>query len=89
MSGCEHKPVSVNPVSSVPNHRTAPGRETNHRNNVHLKLLEKLTAKPQNVFDLFDPQKREILGECQRHVPHLWEGGCTREQRSVSVTRKL
>jgi len=70
----------------VPNYRTVKCRETKHKENVpYLKLLEKFTAKPQDVFDLFDPQEREILGECQRHVPHLRKAGCKREQRSAFV----
>lgn len=40
----------------------------------YLELLKKLTAIPQNVFDLFDPQEGEIFGKCQGHIPHLQAG---------------
>lgn len=50
----------------------------------YLKLLEKLTAKPQNVLDLFDPQECEVFGERQGHVPHLRQAGYEQE-RSVFV----
>lgn len=40
----------------------------------YLELLKKLTAIPQNVFDLFNPQEGEILGKSQGHVPYLQAG---------------
>lgn len=46
----------------------------------YLKLLEKFTAKPQNVLDLFDPQECEVFGERQGHVPHLRQVGYKQEQ---------
>lgn len=40
-------------------------RERKHKNSPYLELLEEFTAKPQDVFDLFDPEQCEVLGECQ------------------------
>ena len=37
----------------------------------YLELLKKLTAIPENILDLFNPQEGEILGKSQGHIPHL------------------
>lgn len=60
MSGCDNK-QRVN-KSTEP---CAKCRERKHKSSPYLELLEEFTAKPQDVFDLFDPEECEVLGECQ------------------------
>lgn len=38
---------------------------------VYLELFKKLTAVPQDVLDLLNPQQSEVLGKSQGHVPYL------------------
>lgn len=54
--------VNKSTLSLVP---PAKRRERKRKNSPYLELLEEFTAKPQDVFDLFDPEEGEVLGECQ------------------------
>lgn len=54
----------------------------------YLELLKKLTAIPENVLDLFNPQEGEILGKSQGHVPHL-QGGQRKMQQAVTRVKQV
>lgn len=51
---------------------------------VYLELFKKLTAVPQDVLDLLNPQQSEVLGKSQGHVPYLQD---TRRAGAWAVMR--